>query len=898
MEQEPLMGSPLEDFRSYYTRKALFYQNALNMVDPDIKNSSPYSLQRMIRESKDANLVGRCSYKLHLLSLYNDSLLTITFYEKLIDEKSYIQVESGELDKMGSDGAIKTDVVDENFMDITGADITPVSAGFSVNSQQGQNNMLDMDNFFERPIQIYTYQFTSGDISARIAVWDSWSSAPSVRAKLRNYAYFRGNLKVRIVIAGTPYDFGRMLVSYQPLDTANRTLGTYNAALAITSTIRPAFLCYLSQAPGAVVMNPNENKPVDLTIPFISSKPMHRLFNTTSGTAISAVTSFDDFVGAGALYLYTINSFASSAPSATTTVVTLQVYAWMEDVELGAPTATQIAITTESGSYDERKSGPVERLATQVYTVSEALSRVPGIAPFATATSIASSALRNIASIFGWSKPVLIENIKQFKNQSYANGALTIGNETTKRVVLDPKQELTVDPRALGVADDDMIISRISRVKSYVTTFTWSVSASVFTPLGAIRVTPNLAVRTNRLGVNYFQPAAMQFAAAPFSFWRGDIIFEVEVVCSAFHRGKLMIGWEPNNAQYSILTSAIQLNKQYVKVIDIQQTQTVSFRVNWGAYRSWLMMGKPDNSRYNIEDPGNTIERIGFANGFIYICPFTQLQAPDIDVISINIYAYCENLQVNGFTSLNMPAQRGIITSSGEYGVESTVPVTVLDLNESTATTNTICKEHFGEQPLSFRSLLKRFVTIKHFTVTITTQSSIVLTQPVISDNLMVYGGGTPAYIDLFSYLRYAFVGLRGSYRYRHNINNIVNQGWLCQAKYMLLPPASSASVGIVFSTSAAKALIEGTVMYTPNTNGGLEAEFPMYTNNLFMLSFYDNTPVIGATEDVMNNVWFQYYALNIDSAVAVTNARLEVQVAAGEDFSFLRFQGAPPYSA
>lgn len=836
------------------------------------------------------------------MGMMDDAQETANHYSRVIDRKtkhsveSGIYVESGDISKLGSEGAITNEVRTQNFMDVTGSDIKPVSAGFSVSSDQGQKNILDLEEFFERPVEIYSTQISTGVLSANLAVWDLWSLIPSVRAKLKNYAYFRGNMKIRVVLSGTPFDYGRLLVSYQPFPGANATLINYASMMGISTNIRQNLLNYLSQADGAFVMNPNENKPVDIHIPFMSPKPMHRLFNVAS-TSIGSGTSFADFADAGALYLYTLNTFASMAPVATSTVVTLQVYAWMEDVELGAPTATQLAITTESGEWDEKEQGPVEKVATNVLDVSKALMTIPGIAPFATASSIAASAVKNIAALFGWSKPIMTNPYLQMKNQPFSNGAQTIGNETAKKISLDPKQELTVDPRVLGTDKDDMIISRISSRKSYIATYTWGQSTPVFSLIGSMRVTPNLGTNYFRTPTNYFQPSAMMFAAAPFAYWRGDIVFVVEIVCSAFHRGKLMIGWEPNNSQYSVITSNLSLNKQFIRVIDIQQTQTVEFRVNWGSYRPWLKVGQPQYANYNITDPSQVNERTGFANGFIYICPFTQLQAQASEVVSINVYAYCDNLQVNGMTSLNLPSGRAVYTSSGEYGVQSTVDISEIDLNESTATTKTICKECFGEQPLSFRSLLKRFNTRLHYAISNAGQIRMTVTQSVVPPNTMVYTTVSPTYTDLFSYLRYAFVGLRGSVRYRYNCNVPLNTSTLAQAKFTLYQPLTSTTTGIAYNTLPARATMEGTVMYVPFTNGGLEVELPLYTNNLFLFSCYDNNLTYDAAQDFMDNLFFQYFRLDIDSVGTISSGYLEEQIAFGEDFSLIRFQGAPFFS-
>ncbi len=834
----------------------------------------------------------------------NDAL---EYINNKIQERAFTQ--SGVADSEQLQGTITTLHQDENFKESSGVDISKVPSGESRNSQQGQHGLLDMSDYFSRPVSIYSASLSlSTDVSTKLSVWDLWSKTASVRSKMRNFAYLRGNLHVRISVSGTPFHYGRLLCSYQPYGAYNQCLSYYVATISSYPTdFRPLLLTYLSQSTGSSILNVNTNEPIEMICPFISTKPMHRLFNDASG-AVAATASLTDFEDAGDLYIYTLNQIkcASSSP----TNIYLQVYAWMEDVELGTNTATQMVITTEGGTADEREIGPVEQVCSTAAKVSDALSFIPDIAPFAQASSMIFSWIGKVASWFGWSKPVMISEPTRVRPEPFQNGALTIGYDTSHRIVLDPKQELHVDPRLCGTTRDELVISEISSRVSYINSFTWSPSSTALgAPLWVSSVTPNLGSffydSTNN---HYFmQPSAMSFAAAPFLYWRGDIVFRFEIVASAFHRGKIGIYFEPNVAQEALLTVSTFLNKQYMKVVDIQQTNVFEVEVKWATYRAWLMNNGANGMHY-MSDPANVYATAGFANGFIAAFPFTDLQSPDGSSISINVYAYCPNLQVNGATSSQMPSQR-ILTESGSADVVSnnvncipSVEISRVTLNESTATTRDICLDHFGEQPLSFRSLLKRYTGTQMITSTSGTGNTVTMVAQILPTNNLPNNatGASQNYdMDLFTYLRYAYLGVRGSIRMRLRLktaNVLSNLNWI---KVGLMAPTGAFSNTSTTSSNVANlASLNGTTTFVPATNGGIEVEFPYYSSNLFQLNFSDVYDDAQTYADNMAQVWYRnMYCCFDNPSDSMAAVQFGIERASGEDFNLMRFCGAPPYN-
>jgi len=358
--------------------------------------------------------------------------------------------------------------------------------------------------------------------------------------------------------------------------------------------------------------------------------------------------------------------------------------------------------------------------------------------------------------------------------------------------------------------------------------------------------------------------------------------------------------YDPNWSQSELINNNLSTNKQYFKVVDIQETQLVEFTVKWAYPRPWSKTVFPP-----IDLVNPSVISVGLAdytNGYIGVTPFNLLQSPDDSSVAINVYVYSDNLQVNYLNEYNILGRsRPILTESLIWDPEEIVS---LDLNESTAQTSTICLEYFGEQPVSFRSLVKRFATSQRFDLALATSDwyrfSLVNTIiPPLNDPYAA--GSTAVEINtLFDYLRYAYMGLRGGMRHRLRFLAMTANNTTDHMVVRLRETSTSTTVQWTKTNSASfrqnPMSYNGSVAYIPFNNAGFEFELPMYTNNLFLFSFADDLVGTNGTSD-MEEEWVRAYEAFLvvgDNAQKATT--LEVDVAAGEDFSFMRFQGAPYY--
>lgn len=808
----------------------------------------------------------------------------------------------------------------ENFEDTSGMAANSQTYGNADTLKTGQYNVLDMSNFLSRPLKMAQTEVKEGDnLTLELDIWELFTSHPSVRAKLRNYAYFSGTMNVRITVSGTPWHFGKLQASYQPLAGKNKNLDVLVPMLATAN--RYAALTYLSQAKGATTIDVHDNQPLEVVCPFISPQPMLRLFNK-SALILPDATPFSDFVGFGTLYINSIS--AIQAVGATATPVGIQVYAWVTDLELGVPTGTVIEIGTEADteiiyhqngggflrkveSKDEREAGPVEKIASGAALIAKHASNLPVIGRFAHAAFTPLKTIAQIASLFGFSYPTMINKPERIKNEPFQNSAQFIGYDTGQRITIDPKQQLSVDPVATGTEIDELSYAYLCSTESLLDTFTWETAdGQMASSIWMAPVNPNIAKRIlTAVGpppTYIVAPTPLGFTATPHQWWRGDITFRFEIVCSQFHRGTLAVLFEPNISQNVVIDTTLDLNKQFIKKVDLQSCTDFEVTVKWAYPRPWARVLTPDllGDIGAVGFLGDSL--FDYANGYIAVVPYTALQSPDDSSISINVYIRSEDMSFNQFTMINVPTVRPSVEASTEVHLHTPHPVDSSVLNESSAVSTDIATLTFGEMPISFRSALKRFSPwFINDTVKLTTNTayySYTYINQWWSNPTPSYSSNTGNEINLFGYLRYAYLGFRGGTKHRLNPTGPVPSYDTSTAIITLVAPNSTPGRSIAWNTDFQRMSPQaiGSAMFMPATNAGVEFEVPMYTPNLFLVSFDEDLYPSGSIMD--DEMTWGYEATFGVAANAGTSATYPVFMcsssAAAEDFSLMRFSGCP----
>jgi hypothetical protein len=911
------------------------------------------------------------------------SLKTVRFTENKFSTESAVK---GEMTEGKASGGDKK----ENVLDHAEA-AQHVTVGKALHDlPDGMNTQFELSKFFERPFSIYDAAWAPAtEYNVNLAVWDLWSKNAAVRAKLSNYAFFKGTLHLKISFSGTPFHYGVAMASYQPYPDYNATLVGYDEQLAATApgaNAFPPYKCYLSQARGTAYIDVKDNEPLEMTIPFLSYKESYKLFNQ-AGTVITNATSFNDFLEAGELRLVTLNQIGVANEDYSSSV-SVNVYAWVTDIELGCITATDFDITAEAkrkkrvaraareieqkaeeiedaeeaSSSDEEEAryqtwrntmrdkpaysgtgsmagrvfnqmesaidnggneyadpGPVTKVASAIGTIGDTLADVPVIGSFAKATSTIAGKVRKFASFFGFSKPPVLDKVIYVKNTPFNNGATTAGPTAVERLTVDPKQELSIDPSYCGDGGvDSMAIQAISSVESFLTTFPWAdTDTALSTVLWASVVSPMLMTGHDGAPVpntDLTQPTAMAYAVTPFKYWRGTIRYRFNIVCSKFHRGKLIFKYEPNYAARAVITAAsAQLNQNNAIILDIQESQEIVIDVDWANERAWLNVDPNITpvGQCNLPDflpippafTNNLNENV--VNGYLEVRVLNELVQPtDLSTVKVNVFVSCPDLMVAVPEDTNIGENRVLLVTESEV------------INKTNAKTDHICEDHFGEKIVSFRSLMKRYVLEDiQIGTTLPPDDNVHLWKfkgrlyPEIHDSPKTSQTGastTTNEYNLFQYLRYAYMGMRGGMRYRifvyHGWGDIGNCDYF---NITLAAPSNRASSLTKIAVSATNeytikthaSYLNGTAIAHIPSNGGIEFEIPYYSDNLFQFSC-DNLEGASVSLEAYEGFnptypcsWEVTWTSRED---ATTKVYVRTDVSTAEDFTFLRFLGAP----
>jgi len=551
-----------------------------------------------------------------------------------------------------------------NFVDVDKGDIVQYKAPehkFLSNDSQRQT---DLGKFLSRPTLIETITWGSGGLgTTTFYPWEEFLSNTYIEKKIENFAFFRGTLHMKFVLNANPFVYGSCLVSYVPVPN-HVTVGD-NTHSIINRSQKPHIWMY-----------PQTNTGGEMVLPFIYHQNFIDLTTQADLQELGEIT-LTEVVG-----LDTANDVAIPT-------ITIQVYAWMEDVELTGPSTVD---NLQAG--DEYAEGPVQRISTAVATAASAFCAIPEIMPFALATSLGASAIAGIASIFGWTKVPVIEDVKPVRNTQFGGLPSSEISDNKEKFTLDPKAELSVDPGIVNLSGtDELQIGYLVQKESYLTQTNWNSSDTVGTQLFACGVTPRLLQYVTTGNLQQVYHTIPSYIGELFRHWRGDMVFRFRVVSSAYHRGRVRITWEPHGSQ-SVATDFT--NIAYTKIVDISEINDFEFRVPYLQAKPWKRI--PQDLGMDWSNGTSVVTyRPTEHNGTLRMQVLTTLSSPQA-APTCNVMVFMrgtETLEYANPRSVN-PYNSHLEIQSGDLEVGKVIPERYMI--------------NFGENISNLRTLLRRAV--------------------------------------------------------------------------------------------------------------------------------------------------------------------------------------------
>jgi hypothetical protein len=583
------------------------------------------------------------------------------------------------------------------FIDSSTGQVDNTPFEYSAIASSGATLNTSLEHFLRRPTRIDTRTWTTatgnGVLGTVIEPWYLFLNNSVIRNKLNNYAFLRAKLCVKIVVNATPFHYGCMRVAYEPnvnaANTGDRVSKIRTNAITSNTQIVP-----YSQLPGAWVL-PADNSGGEIHVPY---------FRHTNWLPLKRAS---DVKTMGTLTYYI--AFPLSVASASgSTSVTVDTFAWLEDVELGGSTA-ELTLQAKD-EYDGVISAPARAVAS----AAAALSSVPVIGKFAKATAMGVGAMADIAHLFGFTNTPVIDDVHGVVPMTGAHLASSEIGTPVQKLTLDPKQELSIDPTMHGIPNvDEMVIENIIKKKSALIMDGWSTSDAVGTVLFNARVSPMLFQRVAIVDGNAVERAyrvyhtPMSYLGMMFTHWRGDIVFEIEVICTKFHKGRLKISWDPIGETG---TAALDENTVFTTILDIGENNKALFRVPFHQAFAWCRTRGITADNWT---PGNALGFTeSFDNGLFIISVLTPLMSPvSPQNIGVKISAYS--------ASVEFANPRACLAENTGQSPPSFFAVQSADIQDVEASMVTFGDEgrdhpqryalNFGEKIVSLRTLLHRY---------------------------------------------------------------------------------------------------------------------------------------------------------------------------------------------
>lgn len=779
-----------------------------------------------------------------------------------------------------------------------------------------------LGQFLARPIRQSVQAWTTNQpFFYQFNPWAEFLENPFVEDKIKNYELIRMKLHCKMVISGTKFHYGRALASYNPVSGLDQ--------ITVERNFLTQDLIQASQKPH-FFLNPTKNTGGEVCMPFFWNRNYLSLTD-------------EDYNDMGEI---TVKSFGNLLhANGGNDPVTITIYLWAEDVVLTMPTSVE-PLVSQAGkklskknkgnsitSNDEYGSGIISKPAALVAKAAGVLAEMPLIRPYALATQMVAGKIGEVAKIFGYSRPAVVTDIQLFKPNPTGNFTNVDAADAVHKLTLDSKAEITVDSRVAGLDGvDQMGILDIAQRESYLTQFTWAPDAGPDTLLWNSRATPMLF----DILQSEIHPTPMAMLAQCFDVWTGSVRFRFQIVKSDFHKGRLLVRYDPNRHG-----SAVEYNTNYSRVVDIAEEDDFEIVVGWAQAQAWLSCGTLSDTTVNFSDSVRLADTQGLVNGILEIDVLNDLVCPAEDTpISINVFvSMCEdakfaapsNSKLNDFhvfpeQTPTLLSQSGMLDGTENPSNPMTDRPTGSSEIQQIASKGEEADQTYavwyGDPPTTLRELCKRYTMTKVW-VTPRPGQGIISANTLLNKDAPYQSGWDPEGIDVSdvddttklnvvntdysSWWSPCYAGVRGARRKKYLFANGDST-----SPNVIRGDFSGANNG-VFTTSSLNYITNGvarlskwaSIRMAPSSGAGgsatnltvnntVEVELPFYADDRFRGARLVKAQSLPSNSHTVTTTSATEDANAFKVGLSSFNPIYQQWDAVGEDFTLMFFTGAP----
>jgi len=251
-----------------------------------------------------------------------------------------------------------------------------------------------------------------------------------------------------------------------------------------------------------------------------------------------------------------------------TNPVSIEIFAWMEDVVLDVPTAIAQGFSLEAAA---KKVTNV--ISAGAYATKMAAEWAPTV--------------MNSIAMLGFSRPLTQDHPSSVRLLPFqlANYDLP---DTSERLALSANSEAQLDGVDVGVTTEDpLMVTEIAGRNSFITSAAWATTDGRGTFLVGSFVTPQQQSVSPYAKPDYTTysygntthvcQTPVAFAASVFSHWRCDMVYTFTVVASPYHKGRLRVWYDPNPSS----VASPEYNLANSTIINLAEESSAEVRVPW-----------------------------------------------------------------------------------------------------------------------------------------------------------------------------------------------------------------------------------------------------------------------------------------------------------------------------
>lgn len=480
-------------------------------------------------------------------------------------------VENTKLIKSEWNGTTQSDTIEVKFMSIKDF----LGKPYLVNSFTWNN---------ADALNTVKYQVNPGTLLSSVVPWAN---------KLIGFNLVRGDFHFRIEIIANRFQQGMLVNHYLP--NAPNFPASY--ALMHNATMNGCL-----QQPH-ILINASDSG-AEITIPYISPTSYYSLKDGTYDWATNYIR---------------VLSPLNSGPSGET-FARVNVYAWVENVELAAPLCPQ--------SSSEDTPGPISVGLGHVAKAAGSFARIPMLRSVATSVEWASRFGSGLASVFGWSKPIESTQPHIVARNTWRYSGVSDGADTSVPLGLIHDNEL--DTKKFSIRKvDEMSTQFLYSIPNYMGNVSWTTSMVSGTSL-LQRITSPSVMSQNGITVHaghsttWNQGAPVFLLSNIFQFWRGSIKLKIKLIKTEMHKGKLQVTFTPSNS--TPLTSPDLVTSIYSlrHIIDVAEKDTFELTMPYMVNTNYLQCSN------------------GLYSGVIDVLVLNELRCPETCAPSIDILYWLE----------------------------------------------------------------------------------------------------------------------------------------------------------------------------------------------------------------------------------------------------------------